>query len=281
MVEIIRVFPRRTKYTPRDPLAFVGEPPLIRPDADEVHVSCTFTWDIPAAERLRLAWEQYYPVVKIGGPAYATPADSFTRGRYIMGGVTFTSRGCNNNCPWCHVREREGRLLEIPITAGNIVQDNNLLQCNRLHIDDVLAMLKTQKKIILSGGLQADLITPAFVEQIRGLSLRQLFTACDYKEALPAIIKAGKIMQALPRYLKRCYVMIGYGGESLSEAEERLRAVWAAGFVPFAQLYQPKKRKVYSRDWQLLAKQWSRPAIIASIMKGEKNGRKRKTVPRR
>jgi len=55
VTRIIRVFPRRTSFTPVDELAFVGDPPLERPAADEVHVSCTFTWDRPRAEYLKLA----------------------------------------------------------------------------------------------------------------------------------------------------------------------------------------------------------------------------------
>ena len=67
MSTIIRVFPRRTSYTPTDKYAFIGDPPMFRPDADEVHISCTFTWDKANAERLRDAWGQYYPVVTLGG----------------------------------------------------------------------------------------------------------------------------------------------------------------------------------------------------------------------
>jgi hypothetical protein len=47
---VIRVFPRRTSLTPTDEYAFVGEPPMLRPEADEVHVSCTFTWDKPSQQ---------------------------------------------------------------------------------------------------------------------------------------------------------------------------------------------------------------------------------------
>ena len=36
-MNIARVFPRKTKATPTDSLAFIGEPPLFLPDADEVY----------------------------------------------------------------------------------------------------------------------------------------------------------------------------------------------------------------------------------------------------
>lgn len=37
MTRIIRVFPRRTKATPDDSMAFIGEPGLFTPEVDEIH----------------------------------------------------------------------------------------------------------------------------------------------------------------------------------------------------------------------------------------------------
>jgi hypothetical protein len=47
----IRVFPRKTKATPADALAYFG-PPERHAEADEVHVSVTFTDDKAWAEHL-------------------------------------------------------------------------------------------------------------------------------------------------------------------------------------------------------------------------------------
>jgi len=74
------------KHRVVDEMAFIGDPQLERPEADEVHISCTFTWDKPEAERLKMAWGQYYPVVKIGGPAYDDPGNGFTPGFYLKEG---------------------------------------------------------------------------------------------------------------------------------------------------------------------------------------------------
>jgi hypothetical protein len=62
---ISRVFPRRTKATPDDELAYVGSPNLFA-EGDEVHISVTFTWDKASAERLAEEWRFVAPV-KIGG----------------------------------------------------------------------------------------------------------------------------------------------------------------------------------------------------------------------
>ena len=83
---IARVFPRKTKATPVDDYAFVGEPGLFIPDdISEIHVSVTFTWDIPLAERLGRIWERYAPV-KIGGPAYGDKGETFIPGMYLKKG---------------------------------------------------------------------------------------------------------------------------------------------------------------------------------------------------
>jgi hypothetical protein len=54
----IRVFPARTKWTPDDPLAFVGELPLFRPGTPEspIYVSAVFTWQRRRAEQLAKSW---------------------------------------------------------------------------------------------------------------------------------------------------------------------------------------------------------------------------------
>ena len=70
-MRIIRIFPRRTKATPTDPLAYFGPPDLFA-EADEVHVNVTFTYDMDRAEQLAEQW------------------------RHV-------SRGCPNRCWFCSV----------------------------------------------------------------------------------------------------------------------------------------------------------------------------------
>ena len=161
-MRILRVFVRRTSYTPTDELAFVGPPPFAEmiPEHDEVHVSCTFTWDMDEAEDLAFQWEgATNKPVKLGGPAYHSPADDFTPGLYVRKGIIFTSRGCNNNCPWCGVRQIEGKLREMPTCEGNILQDNNFLQCSRQHKDKVFNMLRSQREFASAADWRQTLLT--------------------------------------------------------------------------------------------------------------------------
>jgi len=267
---IVRVFPRKTSMTPvDDSYVFVGDPPLWRPQADMVHVSVAFTWDIEEGKRLRDAWAQYYPMVNLGGPAFNNgDSDYFRPGVYIKHGVTFTSRGCNNNCPWCLVPEHEGKLRIIPIMPGHIVQDNNFLQCPTSHRLAVYRMLSSQRKAAeFSGGLDARLITDEIADELRGLRIHQVFLAADTEAALRPLAKAVKKLPFLGRQKTRCFVLIAYNGETIEQAEARLRKVWELGAMPFAQLFQPPDRYIdYSHEWKALARTWSRPAAMKAEM---------------
>ena len=276
---LIRLFPRRTTHTPIDDMVFIGDPPLDRPRADEVHVSCAFTWDKLKVERLKLAWGQYYPVVKLGGPAYDDPGDVFTPGLYLRRGITTTSRGCNNNCPWCLVPLREGSIRPLPIEEGRILQDNNLLQCPSTHIDAVFNMLSHQSQVEFTGGLEATRVTQPIADRIRGLRIKQVFLACDTDGAIKPLRKAIKLLE-LPRKKVRCYVLLKYEpDETILHAVIRLLQVWEAGAIPFAQLYQPPDKKIeYPIEWSRFVRTFQRPAgtaaFIKSILETNKNGSK-------
>lgn len=270
MSNILRVFPRRTSYTPDDGMVFIGMPTLIVPPHDEIHVSCTFTWDKAECERLAAEWEwRTGSLVKIGGPAYASEADDFVPGMYLKRNIIMTTRGCNNNCPWCCVPRVEGKLRELPVHPGNVIQDNNFLQASKRHKDKVFAMLKGQKNICFKGGLEADLVDDHFIAGIRGIHISELWLACDTDARLPEFKKACAKLSAagFSREKIKCYVL-SYGRD-MELDEARARAVYEAGAMPFMQLYRDfsDTKTEYSAEWNAFARQWQRPAAIQSHMK--------------
>ncbi len=260
---VIRVFPRRTSYTPTDDLAFVGDPLLMRPDADEVHISCVFTWEIPEAERLADSWGRFYPV-KLGGPAFDDPGGEFTPGRYVREGITITSRGCPRRCSFCYVPRREGRLRELQIKPGNVITDNNLLACSESHIKAVFKMLATQRRIVFSGGLDARMMTSWQAEWIEAnqTRIKELYFAADRDThtTWDALEKVSEALPFLTRRKKRCYVLIGWGEETIEAARKRLQMVWDLGFMPFAQFYRGPDQQDRTKDWRELQNIWTRPA---------------------
>lgn len=152
---IVRVFPRRTKATPVDDMAFYGPPDLLAPECDEVHVDVTFTADKPKAEAIAEDWRHIAPV-KVGGVAYGDPGAEFVPGRYIRHGYTFTSRGCPRRCWFCSVWKRDPVPRLLPIQDGWNILDDNLLACPEPHVRAVFAMLARQgRQVEFTGGLEA------------------------------------------------------------------------------------------------------------------------------
>ena len=276
-MKIIRVFPRRTKATPVDGMAFVGEPPLseFRPPADEVHVSVTFTWDLKGAEELARSWGRFYQKVRVGGPALGDAGGEFVPGLYLRPGYTITSRGCPNVCPFCLVPQRETRCEIDPVPVGHIVQDNNLLACSDEHIERVLAMLSAQRKgAVFAGGLQADLFTTERAQQIYSdAPVSELWFAYDAESAW------GRTEDALrraiywfgngwnmPQEKVRCYVLAGFDGDTPEAAAARCEQVLRVGAIPFIMPWQPPDRYIrYQGDWKPVIYTWSRVPAMKAI----------------
>lgn len=268
---IARVFARRTNATPTDALAFYDEPGLFVPDISEVHVSVTFTWDVRRAERLARAWERIAPVT-IGGPGTNMRGEEFTPGIYLKPGYVITSRGCPNKCWFCSVWRREGQeVRELPIRDGWNVLDDNLLACSERHVRAVFDMLGRQvQPIQFTGGLEAARLQHWHVELLRSIKLGQVFFAYDEEADFEPLNEAGKLLrEAGYRHLDhrlRCYVLIGYPKDTLSEADLRLRRCADAGFLPMAMLWRTEQGE---RDitWSRFQKYWARPASIAVMLR--------------
>jgi len=252
--------------SPTDKDSYFSYPDFFTPKYDEVHISVTFTWDMKKAYDLKYQWKTVCNKVKIGGPVFQLKNLEFIPGMYLKKGITITSRGCPFNCDFCLVPKREGRLQEINIKEGNIIQDNNILACSKQHINKVFQMLKKQRAIEFKGGLDKRLLKDWHIEEFRSLRIKSLWFACDNKNSIKELAKiSSKLKQAgFNRNKLYCYVLIG---KDKIEEENRLKEVFNLGFLPFAQLYRNEADNIiYSRDWRQFQRKWSRPAAIKSIM---------------
>lgn len=264
----IRVFPRRTNLTPIDELAFVGNPPLFLPDGiEKILISVAFSWDKKEAERLYNYWKHIAPTT-IGGPAFNEPSGEFVPGKFLRIGATITSRGCPNKCWFCSVWKRELELKELEIHPGNNIQDDNLLACSDKHIRAVFAMLKAQKGIEFTGGLEAKRLKDWHVSAFSKLSIKQMFFAYDTPDDAEPLFEAGQLLKryGFNHVKNRCYVLIGFPKDTVDAAEKRLRQTFNFGFVPMAMLWKGEEgeSELY---WKRLQRLWARPAHIKHIMR--------------
>lgn len=261
---MIRVFPRKTKWSPNDDLSFFGPPPSPLFREKVVRVSVLFTWDIPKGQELHELWSECSDDCQIGGPAFGDPGGEFIPGRFIRTGVTITSRGCPKRCPWCLVSKREGALRELSIQPGRIINDNNILACSREHFTAVCEMLRFQHSIQFKGGLDVDYLDAWHVEMFKKLRIDELWVSCDSEAGLTRLDKAVDLLSDFSIEKKRCYVMVGYNGETQDEAERRCESVLAKGFLPFAQLYRGVDSGPLRGEWRNFCWYWSSPRYYRS-----------------
>jgi hypothetical protein len=93
-----------------------------------------------------------------------------------------------------------------------------------------------------------------------------MFFAFDTPDDLPALEEVARLFKAAEygtRNNLRCYVLIGYPGDTFQAAEYRLKTVIRLGFSPMAMLYRDNSGAT-TLTWRRFQRMWARPAVIYS-----------------
>ena len=270
---IARVFPRKTAASPTDELAFFGEPTIdaistcIRKNVREVHISVTFTYDLQRADDLYEMWQVLGVPVEVGGPAFDDRMGDFTPGMYLRDGLIFTSRGCTKDCWFCSVpRCAHGTVRELEVVDGWNIMDDNILGTSERHFKEVCEMLKREKHpAVFSGGLEPSLLQQWQADLLREVKPARIYTAYDTKDDLEPLVEMGRKLRIAgfkpASHTMFCYVLIGYDGDSFSDAEKRMIETVRAGFIPFAMLFRDADGEV-NAEWRKFQREWCRQMIV-------------------
>lgn len=244
-------------------------------EADEVHVSVTFSEDVAIAERLAEQWKHVAPI-KVGGVAYGDDSLEFIPGRYIGPGYTITSRGCPRKCWFCGVWKKWPTVNPMPIYPGWNVLDDNLLAAPRWHVEAVFGMLRQydrKQRVTFTGGLEALSLQEYQVELLASLRPKPaMFWAYDPGDEFETLERAARLMLeagfTAASHRLRVYVMIGFPKDTFDLAEKRLMQMMGIGLTPMAMLWSPDKpsqeRYRPAPEWKAFQRRWARPAIIHS-----------------
>ena len=269
-MKIIRVFPRKTNATPDDENVRFAEPGA-SDDADEVHVSVTWTWDRERGEKLAEAWRAVSKRVFVGGPAYDDPGGEFIPGMYVKHGYVMTSRGCPNRCWFCSVPKREGEIRELQIKDGYNILDSNLLACSEKHINAVFDMLARQpERPKFTGGLEAKRMTPKIAARLAELKPSSAYFAYDTPDDYEPLVAAAKMLNMAGISGRGrnffVYVLIGYKNDTIEKAKKRLLSVLRLGLLPMAMLFNRAEGRADATEWKRFQREWANKIIVGSKM---------------
>lgn len=172
---------------------------------------------------------------------------------YSLYGVTdtaygFLSRGCPNNCGFCHVCAKEGRnshkvadLSEWWSGQNNIVLcDPNLLAC-REHMDLLRQLEESGSWVDINQGLDARLLTPRNIEAIKRIKIKEIHFAWDLMENSKWIIRG---LNTWKRFGKKdrhgswgtVYVLTNYD-TTMAENLYRIYKLREIGFESYVMIY--------------------------------------------
>jgi hypothetical protein len=176
--------------------------------------------------------------------------------------ITFASRGCPNNCPFCAVPRLEGRLnscrksikhLIYPGHKRLILWDNNILASPSWR-SIVAEAIELGIEVDYNQGLDAKLITGEVVETLAKLKMPCVRLAYDFRAKGKYVKNAIELMTSNGIRGREIFVYVLYNfRDTPDDFFERVRDVLTWGAVVFPMRFEPLdsmvRNKYVSLDW--------------------------------
>jgi len=229
---------------------------------DKVYISCVFPKNAPYARGIA---KMFNCPVELGGSGislktklpdeieHILPDYSLYGIQFSMG---YTSRGCNRNCPWCIVPEKEGKIRNHASIDEFYVQrwkklrllDNNFLMSPRWY-ENLRELIARKIKVDFNQGLDIRLVD----QEVAHLLAKCHFTDTKFKEPrlrfsfdLPQI--EHQVIKGIKHLLKAgikpqhlfFYVLTGYN-TTFEEDYHRVKLLIDMGVLPFVMKYNERK----------------------------------------
>lgn len=195
----------------------------------------------------------------------------------------FLTRGCPNNCPFCIVCEKEGRvshkvadLTEWWSGQKNIVlMDPNLLAC-REHMELLEQLADSRAWVDINQGLDARLLTPQNIEAIKRIKIKEIHFAWDLMKNTSAVCRGLNLWKKLGKRNSHgswgtVYVLVNFD-TSMEENLERIYKLREMGFDPYVMIYDKPNAP---REIRLLQRWCNNKVIFKSTKRFEEYDPKR------
>jgi len=187
------------------------------------------------------------------------------------GSIIFTSRGCNNRCPYCAVWRLEGKLnscrrsikhLVYPKHSRIIIWDNNILQSpywREIFAELIQFSKRKGMSIDFNQGLDARLITDEVADKLVNMRLQCVRLAYDYDQVEPYVKNAIEKLSIRGIRKRSIFVYILYNFEDSPESFfKRVKDVLEWGAVAYPMRYEPLNAL---ERWKHIGPKWDKERL--------------------
>ena len=160
----------------------------------------------------------------------------------------FLSRGCPRGCPFCIVKDKEGRksykvadLSEWWNGQKNIVLcDPNILAC-REHMDLLGQLADSKARVDINQGIDARLLNEENIEALKKVKLKEIHFAWDLMEQSDRVIHGLQLWKELNGkkyngYYGMVYVLVNFN-TTMEENLYRIYTLRDMGYNPYVMVY--------------------------------------------
>jgi len=146
--------------------------------------------------------------------------------------IGYLTRGCPNNCRWCVVPQKEGKIrayrgwkeIVRQDTDKLVLMDNNILACE-YGINQLESLTGSRYRIDLNQGMDARLVTEQAADILSRLSwIRFIRFSCDQREQIAPVRRAVELLMGRGVRPYRIFIYLLVTSD-LADASERVEAL--------------------------------------------------------
>ncbi len=173
--------------------------------------------------------------------------------------IGYLTRGCPNNCRWCVVPQKEGKIrayrgwkeIVRQDTDKLVLMDNNILACE-YGINQLESLTGSRYRIDLNQGMDARLVTEQAADILSRLSwIRFIRFSCDQREQIAPVRRAVELLmeRGVRPYRIFIYLLVTADIEDASERVEALKGYKSINL--YAQAERNERLGIRPNDMQM------------------------------
>ena len=171
----------------------------------------------------------------------------------------FLTRGCPNNCAFCIVSKKEGRISKKVADLSEFwrgqkyikLLDANLLACKDKQ-ELLQQLIDSKSQIDFTQGLDARFITADVAEMLKQIKIKRVHFAFDFMKYEKAIIEGLRIykkISPLPDYKTIVYMLVNFD-TTIDEDLYRVKKITELGYIPDIRIYRKPSAPQILKDLQ-------------------------------